>query len=178
MLPVRMFGGDFSEHWIDGQRCGPLRRRHSGKGRAVPERCPSISVLLRSTRFTGAISLALGAAERVASRVTGKATGSGVIRHPVRSVSRALHALALSSPARPLANETGNPPGTRWSPRRRTSSCRMLPGNPPCPACHTRVAMDAKKLTPTYARSGAGSGLPGPVAMAWLKCSAQPVQHR
>jgi len=40
-----MFGGIFSEHWIDGRRCGPLRRRHSGKGRAVPERCPSISVL-------------------------------------------------------------------------------------------------------------------------------------
>jgi hypothetical protein len=44
MLPLRMFGGIFSEHWIDGRRCGPLRRRHSGKGRAVPERCPSISV--------------------------------------------------------------------------------------------------------------------------------------
>ena len=29
------------------------RRRHSGKGRAVPERCPSISVLSRSTRCTG-----------------------------------------------------------------------------------------------------------------------------
>ena len=37
-------GGIFSEHWIDGRRCGPLRRRHSGKGRAVPERCPSISI--------------------------------------------------------------------------------------------------------------------------------------
>ena len=36
-------GGLFSEHWIDGQRCGPLPRRHSGKGRAVPKRCPSIS---------------------------------------------------------------------------------------------------------------------------------------
>src|SRR3954468_15850117 len=39
-------GGLFSEHWIDGQRCGPLPRRHSGKGRAVPKRCPSISALL------------------------------------------------------------------------------------------------------------------------------------
>jgi hypothetical protein len=35
-----MFGGLFAEHWIDGQRYGPLPRRHSGKGSAVPERLP------------------------------------------------------------------------------------------------------------------------------------------
>jgi len=32
---------------------GPLRRRRSGKGRAVPGRCPSILASLRSTHFTG-----------------------------------------------------------------------------------------------------------------------------
>jgi len=28
------------EYWIDGRQHRPLRRRHSGKGRAVPVRCP------------------------------------------------------------------------------------------------------------------------------------------
>ena len=31
--------------WIDGRWYGPLGRRHSGKGRAVPVRCPSIALV-------------------------------------------------------------------------------------------------------------------------------------
>src|SRR4051812_12078388 len=57
MLPVQMFGGAFSEHWIDGQRCGPLPRRHSGKGRAVPKRCPSISAFFAP--FGGPLAAAI-----------------------------------------------------------------------------------------------------------------------
>src|SRR5215472_13892498 len=33
---------------------GPLRRRHSGKGRAVPERPPSILIIRRLAAFNGA----------------------------------------------------------------------------------------------------------------------------
>ena len=35
-----------------GGEYGPLRRRHSGKGRAVPGRCPSILVVPRFARST------------------------------------------------------------------------------------------------------------------------------
>ena len=51
-------------------------------------------------------------------------------------------------------------------------------GQPALPGLPHSGSDGRQELTPTYARSGAGSGLPGPVAMAWLKCSAQPVQHR
>ena len=54
-----MFGGAFSEHWIDGQRYGPLPRRHSGKGSAVLERCPSISVFSPLAAGDGFASRAL-----------------------------------------------------------------------------------------------------------------------
>jgi hypothetical protein len=33
-------GNTTPEYWIDGGDCGLLRRRHSGKGREVPERLP------------------------------------------------------------------------------------------------------------------------------------------
>src|SRR4051812_41591344 len=70
MLSVKMFGGAFSEHWIDGQRCGPLPRRHSGKGRAVPKRCPSISAFFAP--FGAARSLRRLVASRALSQMTWK----------------------------------------------------------------------------------------------------------
>ena len=48
-------------------------RRHSGKGRAVPERCPSISVFLHSTR--GVPSRPVQRDRDIASRAAGKAAG-------------------------------------------------------------------------------------------------------
>jgi hypothetical protein len=44
MLTGRVFGRGHDrdttpEYWIDGRQHRPLRRRHSGKGRAVPVRC-------------------------------------------------------------------------------------------------------------------------------------------
>jgi hypothetical protein len=56
VLSNRVFGwGEIitssAEYWIDGAY-GPLRRRHSGKGRAVPGRRPSIRILLGSLRST------------------------------------------------------------------------------------------------------------------------------
>src|SRR5262249_58717848 len=46
MLSGQLFGpgGDTTPEYIGsmGGECGLLRRRHSGKGRAVPGRCPSI----------------------------------------------------------------------------------------------------------------------------------------
>jgi len=37
---IRAWGDATPEYWIDGRQHRPLRRRHSGKGRAVPVRCP------------------------------------------------------------------------------------------------------------------------------------------
>jgi len=39
-MTVRAWGDATPEYWIDGRQHRPLRRRHSGKGRAVPVRCP------------------------------------------------------------------------------------------------------------------------------------------
>jgi hypothetical protein len=40
---IRAWGRYHSRvYWIDGRRIRPLGRRHSGRGRAVPVRCPSI----------------------------------------------------------------------------------------------------------------------------------------
>jgi hypothetical protein len=40
---VRAWGRYHSRiYWIDGRPSGPLGRRHCGRGRAVPVRCPSI----------------------------------------------------------------------------------------------------------------------------------------
>jgi hypothetical protein len=39
-MTIRAWGDATPEYWIDGRQHRPLRRRHSGKGRAVPVRCP------------------------------------------------------------------------------------------------------------------------------------------
>ena len=49
-------GGIFSRTLDRRAAMRAATRRHSGKGRAVPERCPSISVLSHSTRFTDAFA--------------------------------------------------------------------------------------------------------------------------
>src|SRR5512132_4405026 len=38
-MTIRAWGDATPEYWIDGRQHRPLRRRHSGKGRAVPVRC-------------------------------------------------------------------------------------------------------------------------------------------
>jgi hypothetical protein len=45
MLSGQLFGpggNTIPSNWIDGRPMRAARRRHSGKGRAVPVRCPSI----------------------------------------------------------------------------------------------------------------------------------------
>jgi DNA-binding response OmpR family regulator len=59
------------------------RRRHSGKGRAVPERCPSISVLSWSTRFTGAFRVGHSVRRRPGLKVlfTTGYTRNAIVHH-------------------------------------------------------------------------------------------------
>jgi hypothetical protein len=56
-------------------------RRHSGKGRAVPERCPSISVFLRSTRLRACVRVRCSEIE-ISHRVlrARQPAGRGVMR--------------------------------------------------------------------------------------------------
>jgi len=62
-------GGFFPNIGSTGNEHGPLPRRHSGKGSAVPERCPSISVFFAPF---GADSLEAG--NRFASRASSHLT--------------------------------------------------------------------------------------------------------
>jgi len=92
-------GGLFSEHWIDGQRHGPLPRRHSGKGSAVPERCPSISVFFAPF---GADSLEAG--NRFASRASSHLTAECAAICSDRSAAYdpAIRTLAFDRPINPI----------------------------------------------------------------------------
>jgi hypothetical protein len=47
---IRAWGDATPEYWIDGRQHRPLRRRHSGKGRAVPVRC-SLILTVRSLNY-------------------------------------------------------------------------------------------------------------------------------
>jgi hypothetical protein len=46
-MTIRAWGDATPEHWIDGRQHRPLRRRHSGKGRAVPVRLSLILTFVR-----------------------------------------------------------------------------------------------------------------------------------
>jgi hypothetical protein len=121
-------------------------RRHSGKGRAVPERCPSISVLLRSTRFTGVRSRPVQRDRDIASRAAGKATGRS--RRRARIQRDGIRGNA------PFAPKPGDGPP-------RTPACRTTSSNAPCPPCRTPVAMGVKAFL-NSARSVQGEVLPVP----------------
>ena len=76
-----MFGGGFFRTLDRRAAMRAATRRHSGKGRAVPERCPSISVLLRSTRLRACVRVRCSEIE-ISHRVlrARQPAGRGVMR--------------------------------------------------------------------------------------------------
>jgi hypothetical protein len=76
-------GGIFSEHWIDGQRCGPLQGAIAEKAVPFPSVARRSQFFLCSTRFTGVPSRPVQRDRDIASRAAGKArqsAGRGVMR--------------------------------------------------------------------------------------------------
>jgi hypothetical protein len=96
-----MFGGIFSEHWIDGQRCGPLQGAIAEKAVPFPSVARRSQFFLCSTRFTGVPSRPVQRDRGIASRAAGKAIGRSrrharILRDGIRSSTYSLLGLFAS----------------------------------------------------------------------------------